>query len=152
VRKANQQFKSAGGESVDVGHLLRSVIIFSDLSVLVVSDSSWTWTIAAAQAGIGSVSCLPLSLTARGNLTCLRRGKMLLLNSVVLLDSPELSLMNFDLLLVEVFCLEHLTSVPWSVAPLCAALGPAKLFRLMCNMRTLKKRRKKQSRVIHVNQ
>jgi hypothetical protein len=60
VHQTSQQFKSAASESIDVGHLLRSVISFAGLKVLVVSDSSWTWTIAAAQAGIGSITCLAL--------------------------------------------------------------------------------------------
>jgi hypothetical protein len=132
VRETNLQFKSAaGGEAVDVGHLLRSAIIFSDLRALIVSDSSWTWTIAAAQAGIGSISCLALSPTARINLTWLRQGKLSLLDSVVLCDSVKLKDSKFDLLLVEVSCGEYFGSVPWYAGRQCAATGPALLFRLM---------------------
>jgi hypothetical protein len=131
VRETNHQFKSAAGELVDVRHLLRSVIIFSDLRVLVVSDSSWTWTVAAAQAGMGSISCLALSPAAHENLTWLRQGKLSLLDIVVLLDSTELEDDKLDLLLVEFFGGEYFADVPWSAAKRCADTGPAQLFRLM---------------------
>jgi hypothetical protein len=131
VHRTSQQFESAGGESVDVRHLLRAVISFASLSVLVVSDSSWTWTIAAAQAGIGSITCFALSPIAKENFTWLRRGKLSLLDSVVLWESTELLPLSFDLLLTEFFCPEYFEDIPWTVAERCAAVGPAKLMRSM---------------------
>jgi hypothetical protein len=34
------------GESIDVGHLLRAAVVYSRLTVVVASNSSWTWYIA----------------------------------------------------------------------------------------------------------
>jgi hypothetical protein len=61
IQQTTSELQSDYGESVDVGHLLRSVIAFCKVKVLVVSDSSWMWALACAQLGIGSIMCLPIS-------------------------------------------------------------------------------------------
>jgi hypothetical protein len=90
------------GESVDVGHLLRADVVYSRLTVVVVSNSSWTWYIACAQVGLSKVRCVSLSTVAAKHLEQLGQGNLSLLdssNEVALEKAIEESC---DVLLVEV--------------------------------------------------
>lgn len=111
------------GESIDVGNLLRTVKFFRNLNVLVVSDSSWMWTIASTQLGFGSVSCLPLGKIGKENLNVILWAKLSLLSNVKVLNAV---LESYDLLLVDLSYQDTLDDVPLSAAPKIVLLGSAK--------------------------
>jgi hypothetical protein len=113
------------GESIDVGHLLRSSIIFKDLKVLIMTDSSLMWSLACVQVGVGDISLSPISETAKKNYSCLCREKLSLLDNVHTIEwLTPVSRDDYDLLLVEVSNTTMIKDIPWDAAPRMIMLGP----------------------------
>jgi hypothetical protein len=82
----NDKLQTEFGESIDIGHLLRASVIFKELKVLVISDSSVMWCMVCIQVGIGDISISSLSEKATNNYSCLNREKLSLLDNVRLIE------------------------------------------------------------------
>jgi hypothetical protein len=70
------------GESIEVAFMLRSISIFKNLSITVISDSSWTWALACLQVGVGKIICTPRTREAEENLSCICHSGLPLLGNL----------------------------------------------------------------------
>jgi hypothetical protein len=86
VNAINDKVQTEFGESIDIGHLLRASVIFKELKVLVISDSSLMWCLACVQVGIGDISISPISEEATNNYSFINREKLSLLDNVRLIE------------------------------------------------------------------
>jgi len=113
--------------------MLRSMSIFRNLSITVISDSSWTWALACLQNGVGRIICTSRSKEAEENISCICRSGLPLLSNLEVEAASDTERVRQGIVFLECQNARSLFQLSIDDASHLVAVGSAEVQRSMGN-------------------